>query len=128
MNPVWNLPFALFLATSAWCRLGSGEPLAGLLSPLLGFFGVSGVQVRRALADLFGIAGGAGLLFVAWSDRIAVAPDLWLGVDAVATSLGLGLVGAWLFARAEATSTAEDLLDEAEWDDVGKLPPEPPPA
>jgi hypothetical protein len=123
MNPLWNAVFALLLATGIWCRLRAPELLCRALTPVLAFFGVSGVPVGRALGDLFTIAGTTGLLFVAWSDRIMIGADFMLGLDTLLTALGLGLVGAWLFARAEQTSTVDDLLDEAEWDDVGKLPP-----
>lgn len=123
MNPLWNAVFALFLALGICCRLRAPDLLCRALAPLLAFFGVSGVPVGRALGDLFLIAGSAGLIFVAWSDRIMIGADFMLGVDTLVTALGLGLVGAWLFARAEQTSTVEDLLDEAEWDDGGKLPP-----
>lgn len=123
MNPLWNALFALFLALGIWCRLRAPDLLCRALGPVLAFFGVSGVPVGRALGDLFIIAGSAGLIFVAWSDRIMIGADFMLGIDTAVTALGLGLVGAWLFARAEQTSTVEDLLDEAEWDDVGKLPP-----
>ncbi len=90
---------------------------------MLAFFGISGVPVGRALGDLFFIAGTTGLVFIAWSDRIMIGADFMLGIDTLVTALGFGLGGAWLFARAEQTSTVEDLMDEAEWDDVGKLPP-----
>jgi hypothetical protein len=116
MNPLWNLLFALFLATGIVCRLRAPEILCRGLAPVLGFFGVAGVPVGRALGDLFTIAGTAGLLFVAWSDRIMIGVDLFLGIDTLVTSLGLGLAGAWLFARAEQTSTVEDLLQEVEDD------------
>ncbi len=51
--------------------------------------------------------------------------DLFFGIDTFVTALGLGLAGAWLFARAEQTSTVDGLLDEAddEYGNVGKLPP-----
>jgi hypothetical protein len=123
MNPLWNAVFALLFAIGIWCRLRAPELLCRALTPVLAFFGVSGVPVGRALGDLFTIAGTTGLLFVAWSDRIMIGADFMLGLDTLLTALGLGLVGAWLFARAEQTSTVDDLLDEAEWDDVGKLPP-----
>ena len=127
MNPLWNVVFALFLAVGIWCRLRAPDLLCRALAPMLLFFGVSGVPVGRALGDLFGIAGVLGLLFVAWSDRIMIGVDLMLGIDTMVTALGLGLVGAWAFARAEQTSTVEDLMDEAwdqDWDrDSGKLPP-----
>jgi hypothetical protein len=124
MNPLWNALFALLLVVGIWCRLRAPEVICRALAPVLGFFGVAGVPVGRACGDLFVIAGTAGLLFVAWSDRIAIGADLFLGIDTLVTALGLGLVGAWGFARAEQTSTVDDLLDEAdEWEDVGKLPP-----
>jgi hypothetical protein len=123
MNPAWNLVFALLLAVGIWCRLRAPELLCRALGPLLLFFGVNGVPVGRALGDLFGIAGVLGLLFVAWSDRIMIGHDLMLGIDTLVTSLGLGLAGAWVFARAEQTSTVEDLLEEAEWDQSRGTPP-----
>lgn len=116
MNPLWNVLFALLLLTGIWCRLRAPELLCRSLAPLLAFFGVAGVPIGRALGDLFTIAGTAGLIFVAWSDRIMIGVDLFLGIDVLFTSLGLGLAGAWLFARAEQTSTVQDLLDEAEDD------------
>ena len=116
MSPLWNLVFALFLVTGIWCRLRAPELLCRPLGPVLGYFGVAGVPVGRALGDLFFIAGTAGLLFVAWSDRIMIGVDLFLGIDVLLTSLGLGLTGAWLFSRAEQTSTVDDLLREAEDD------------
>jgi hypothetical protein len=123
MNPLWNAVFALFLALGIWCRLRAPELLCRAFAPVLAFFGVSGVPVGRALGDLFTIAGSAGLIFVAWSDRIMIGADFMLGIDTLLTALGFGLLGSWLFARSEQTSTMEDLMDEAEWDDVGKLPP-----
>ena len=123
MNPLWNAVFALILALGIWCRLRAPELLCRALAPVLAFFGVSGVPVGRALGDLFIIAGSTGLLFVAWSDRILIGADFMLGMDTLLTALGFGLLGSWLFARAEQTSTVDDLMDEAEWDDVGKLPP-----
>ena len=85
MNPLWNLVFALFLVTGIWCRLRAPELLCRPFAPLLGYFGVAGVPVGRALGDLFIIAGTAGLLFVAWSDRIMIGVDLFLGVDVLLT-------------------------------------------
>jgi len=125
MNPLWNALFALFLLLGIWCRVRAPDLVCRALGPLLGFFGVAGVPVGRAAGDLFLIAGTAGLLFVAWSDRIMIGVDLFLGIDTLVTALGLGLAGAWLFARAEQTSTVDDLLDEAddEYGNVGKLPP-----
>jgi len=125
MNPLWNAVFALLLALGIWCRLRAPELLCRAFAPVLAFFGVSGVPVGRALGDLFLIAGSAGLIFIAWSDRILIGTDFMLGLDTLLTALGLGLVGAWLFARAEQTSTVDDLLAEAEdeYGDVGKLPP-----
>ena len=117
MNPLWNLLFALFLVLGIWSRVRAPDLLCRALAPLLGYFGVSGVPVGRAVGDLFMIAGTAGLLFVAWSDRIMIGIDLLLGIDTLVTALGLGLAGAWLFARAEQTSTVDDLLGEVE-DDV----------
>lgn len=114
MNPLWNAVFALFLLVGIWCRVRAPELLCRSLAPVLAFFGVSGVPVGRALGDLFVIAGTVGLLFVAWSDRIMIGVDLFLGIDTLVTALGLGLAGAWLFARAEQTSTLEDLMDEAD--------------
>ena len=101
MNPWWNLPFAVLALLALWCRVGAPERLIAAVGAVLGFFGVSrtGASDRQSAADLFGIAGMSGLLFVAWGDRIAIVPDAWLLVDAVATSLGLGLVGAWILAR-----------------------------
>ena len=114
MNPLWNALFALFLLLGIWCRVRAPELLCRALGPVLAFFGVSGVPVGRALGDLFIIAGSTGLLFVAWSDRILIGADFMLGIDTLVTALGLGLAGAWLFARAEQTSTLEDLMDEAD--------------
>ncbi len=125
MNPLWNALFALFLLLGIWCRVRAPDLVCRALGPVLAVFGVAGVPVGRAAGDLFLIAGTAGLLFVAWSDRIMIGVDLFLGIDTLVTALGLGLAGAWLFARAEQTSTVDDLLDEAqdEYGNVGKLPP-----
>ena len=126
MNPLWNALFALFLLLSAGAAVGTLPDLVcRALGPVLAFFWVAGGPVGRAAGDLFLIAGTAGLLFVAWSDRIMIGVDLFLGIDTLVTALGLGLAGAWLFARSEQTSTVDDLLDESEdeYGNVGKLPP-----
>lgn len=99
MTPWWNLPFAVLVGLALWSRVGRAEPLAALCEPVLSFFGVGGVSVKRAMTDLFGLAGVAGLLFVAWADRLAIALDGWVLVDALLSALGLGLVYAWGLAR-----------------------------
>jgi hypothetical protein len=99
MNPWWNLPFAVLVLLALWCRLGSPGRLVGAIGAVLGFFGAGARQPSVAAADLFGIAGVSGLVFVGWMDELAVPADTWLLVDAVLTSIGLGLAGAWLLAR-----------------------------
>ena len=99
VTPWWNLPFALLVGLALWSRVGRAEPLAALCEPVLSFFGVGGVSIKRAMTDLFGLAGVAGLLFVAWADRLAVTLDGWVLLDALVSALGLGLLYAWSLAR-----------------------------
>ncbi|HLU68185.1 MAG TPA: hypothetical protein VKZ63_18000 [Kofleriaceae bacterium] len=105
MSALWNLPFAALVLAALWTRLGRGEGLVRALEPLFDFFGIGG-EPERAATDLLGVAGVTGLLFVAWSDRIAVVADAWLAVDVIATSIGMGLLGAWLLGRAGAPGAA----------------------
>jgi hypothetical protein len=95
MTAWWNLPFAVLVGLALWCRLAAAGALVAGLGRVLGFFGVSGAG-RQAAADFLGIAGVTGLLFVGWADQLAVAADAWLAVDALLSSLGLGLLGAWV--------------------------------
>ena len=107
MNPWWNLPFAVLVALALWCRVGGrGHVLAGA-EWLLRFFGVGEPPSRQSAADFFGIAGVSGLVFVGWGDQLQAAPDFWLLIDAVLTSLGLGLLGAWLLARLDPDRVVE---------------------
>jgi hypothetical protein len=100
MNPWWNLPFAVLVALGLWCRLGAPERVIDWLGRLLRYFGVADPSSeRQAAADLLGIAGVTGLLFSGWADRLSVAHPAWLAMDAVATSLGVGLLGAWTLSR-----------------------------
>jgi hypothetical protein len=100
MNPWWNLPFAVLVLLGLWCRLGAPERVIELLGRLLAYFGVtSRGGSRQAATDLLVIAGVSGLLFTGWADRLSVAHAAWLAVDAVATSLGIGLLGAWVLSR-----------------------------
>lgn len=95
MSAWWNLPFAVLVGLALWCRLAAAGRLVAVLGRVLGFFGVSGAG-RQAAADFLGIAGVTGLVFVGWADRLAVARDPWLAIDALLSSLGLGLLGAWV--------------------------------
>lgn len=108
MSDFWNIPFAVLVALAVWIRVRPAEWALSFTAPVLAFFGVGGVSTRLAASDALGIAGGAGLLFVAWSDELAVTADLWLGVDAVGTALGAGLLGAWLLSRFAAPDGAPD--------------------
>ena len=115
MSPLWNIPFALLVAVAAWSRIAAPAPLVRWLTPVLGFFGVSG-PVDRSLGDLFGVAGVVGLVFVAWSDRILIVPDAVLGLDVLLTSLGLGLAAARVLSRAPGPRAArpDDLTETDE--------------
>jgi hypothetical protein len=107
MNPWWNLPFGLFVALALWCRVGGRGHLLVAVESLLRFFGVGSPPSRQSAADFFGIAGVSGLVFVGWGDELAAAPDTWLLIDAVLTSLGLGLMGAWLLSRLDPDRVVE---------------------
>jgi hypothetical protein len=137
MNPWWSLPFAVLVILGLWCRIGAPPRLVGPLAGLLGFFGAAvggdagedqgSADSRQAVSDFLGIAGVSGLLFVAWADRLAAAADVWLLVDAVATSLGLGLLGAWVLtrlgrSRAERAESAR-ISREMTMIEVDELPP-----
>jgi len=101
MNPWWNLLFAGLVLLGLWCRLGAPRLLIALLSELLDFFGIEArgeVGAAQASADVMGIAGVSGLVFAGWADRLA-EPGVWLTIDVVATSIGLGLLGAWILSR-----------------------------
>ena len=99
MNPAWNIPFAVLCLAAVWVRVRPADTALAVAEPLLSFFGVGGVSVRQAASDALGIGGVAGLLFVAWSDRLPVAADAWLAIDALAIAFGGGLLGAWVLAR-----------------------------
>ena len=99
MSETWNIPFAVLCLAAVWVRVRPADTALAIAEPLLAFFGVGGVPVRLAASDALGIGGVAGLLFVAWSDRLAVAADAWLALDAVAVAIGAGLLGAWLLSR-----------------------------
>ncbi len=99
MNPWWNLPFAVLVVLAFWFRVGESARLVDPLVSLIAFFGVTGRPARRGVVDFLAIAGVSGLLFVGWSDQLAAAKDAWLACDAVLSSLGLGLVGAWILDR-----------------------------
>lgn len=99
MTPAWNIPFAVLCLAAVWVRVRPADTALAIAEPLLAFFGVGGVPVRQAASDALGIGGAAGLLFVAWSDELAVAADAWLAIDALAIAFGGGLLGAWLLAR-----------------------------
>jgi hypothetical protein len=108
MSLWWNLPFAVLVLLALWCRVGASSRAVDAVAALLAFFGVDDESPRQAAADFFGIAGGSGLLFVGWSDQLALAiPAAWLFIDAVLSALGLGLLGAWLLAR----------LGKTDWDE-----------
>ncbi|HUS67469.1 MAG TPA: hypothetical protein VMZ28_23190 [Kofleriaceae bacterium] len=99
MTPAWNIPFAVLCLAAVWVRVRPADTALAIAEPLLAFFGVGGVPVRLAASDALGIGGAAGLLFVAWSDELAVAADTWLAIDALAIAFAGGLLGAWLLAR-----------------------------
>jgi hypothetical protein len=99
MNPWWNLPFAVLVVLAIWCRIGASARWVDPVVSVLAFFGVGGHPGRRGATDFFAVGGVSGLLFVAWSDKLAVVPDTWLAADALASALGLGLVGAWVLDR-----------------------------
>jgi hypothetical protein len=111
LSPVWNLPFAALAALAVWCRLAAPERLLDVAEPALRFFGIGGTTVEQAAADALGIAGVVGLLVVAWSDRLDVAPE-WLALAAAVSAVGLGLAGAWLLARAESEPEPEPAARE----------------
>jgi hypothetical protein len=111
MTWLWNLPFAAALALALWCRVRPDAGVVGVLAVGLRFFGVGGPE-ERAVRDFLGIAGLSGLMFVGWSDRLAIASDAWLAADVLVTSIGLGLAGAWALARASGSAAeAEPLAD-----------------
>ena len=99
MTPAWNIPFAILCLSAIWVRVRPADTALAIAEPLLAFFGVGGVPVRLAASDALGIGGAAGLLFVAWSDELAVAADAWLAIDALAIAFAGGLLGAWLLAH-----------------------------
>ena len=123
MSPVWNLPFAVLLVLALLCRLRPDGGLVAGLEPALRFFGVGG-PAARAAADFLGITAVAGLLFVAWSDRIPLAPpsDAWLAVDLALTAPGLGLAGAWILGRAGEPAAAAPPPERLTMMDVDELP------
>ena len=121
MSPIWNLPFAVLLVLALLCRLRPEGGLAAGLEPALRFFGVGG-PAGRAAADFLGITAVAGLLFVAWSDRIPLTGDLWLAVDLALTALGLGLAGAWILGRADEQPAPAAPPERLTMMDVDELP------
>ena len=106
--PAWNIPFAVLCAAAIWVRVRPAHTALAIAAPVLAFFGVGGVPVRQAASDALGIGGAAGLLFVAWSDDLAVAADAWLAIDALAIAFGGGLLGAWLLSRFAADVPHDD--------------------
>lgn len=126
----WNLPFALFLLLAFLCRVRPGAGLSRGVVALLGFFGVPSSAAWRAPAELFAIAGSAGLVFVGWADQLAAVPDGWMLADAVLSALGLGLAGAWILARLSDASGPHDRTAtprEMTMMDVEELPQRGPP-
>lgn len=128
MNPWWNLPFAVLVLLGLWCRLRGPRRLVGALAGLLGFFGADAGPDggRRAAADLLAVSGVSGLLFVAWAGRLTAVAEAWLATDVVATSLGLGLVAAWLLSRLDREpgdgATTGRISSEMVMMDVDELP------
>jgi hypothetical protein len=95
MSP-WDLPYLGLFALALWALLSDGRGLGGV-ERALGFFGVGGVAAGPALAEVFAVAGAAGLAFAALAERHLGghgADTLALGL---ATSAGAGL--AWVRLR-----------------------------